>query len=381
MRNKRKSESGVALLIVLWTFAVLSVMAAQYAKAMRRDAETTRTFRAETRAQYIAYAALNEALLVAMTFNRDDRMRDQEDEDDEDGRGRNRGNRRGRDDGDDDDGDGDGEDEDSGRRSDEPGLEDPDDEGFDVIRQLLQGRGEWLEGTFDGESYEIRVIDESGLLSLNDNDFDEEILERLFENLEIDEEIARTIAHSILDWRDENDSHRPEGAEDDYYSGLDRPYYAKDDDFSSVAELLMVRGVTPDIYYGNGDLPGLKGVFTASHRGGNVNLQVLPEEVEWALCGRPEEDESSSLGAPSTEETRDIAQCIADVGIGARRREGSPRAAIRHALIEARVLEEASSSGHGADRRVLAHVGAAVLLNNDSFQTRHWYDAIYSDGE
>jgi general secretion pathway protein K len=62
---------------------------------------------------------------------------------------------------------------------------------------------------------------------------------------------------SILDWRDEDSLHRANGAEDDYYRSLPEPYEAKDDDFESVEELLLVKGVTPEMFHG-----GLKDIVT-----------------------------------------------------------------------------------------------------------------------
>ena len=66
-----------------------------------------------------------------------------------------------------------------------------------------------------------------------------------------------TVIDSILDWRDANRDHRLNGAEEDYYRGLDPPYSCKDGPFSVVEELLLVRGVTPGLFAG-GEVDGKK---------------------------------------------------------------------------------------------------------------------------
>jgi general secretion pathway protein K len=66
-----------------------------------------------------------------------------------------------------------------------------------------------------------------------------------------------TIVDSILDWRDEDDLHGLNGAENDYYHSLPDPYDCKNGDFDSVEELLLVRGVTKEVFYG-----GLKDMVT-----------------------------------------------------------------------------------------------------------------------
>ncbi len=57
-------------------------------------------------------------------------------------------------------------------------------------------------------------------------------------------------ADSILDWLDEDDDPRPYGAELDYYSTLPTPYEPTNGPITSVEELLLVKGVTPNMLFG-----------------------------------------------------------------------------------------------------------------------------------
>lgn len=64
----------------------------------------------------------------------------------------------------------------------------------------------------------------------------------------ITEEEATVIVDSIEDWRDADKEKKDYGAENFYYLGLEPPYECKDGPFENVEELLFVRGVTPELY-------------------------------------------------------------------------------------------------------------------------------------
>jgi general secretion pathway protein K len=61
---------------------------------------------------------------------------------------------------------------------------------------------------------------------------------------------ATPIVNSILDWLDPDDQPHVEGAESRYYEGLTPPYIAKNGPIDDISELLLIQGVTPEIYYG-----------------------------------------------------------------------------------------------------------------------------------
>ena len=57
-------------------------------------------------------------------------------------------------------------------------------------------------------------------------------------------------ADAIMDWIDEDDEPREYGAEYDYYQGLSSPYTPTNGPFNTVEELLLVRGVSPQLLFG-----------------------------------------------------------------------------------------------------------------------------------
>jgi DNA uptake protein ComE-like DNA-binding protein len=97
---------------------------------------------------------------------------------------------------------------------------------------------------------------ESGKVNINNTDFD------ALSNMP---GMEYTAASSIMDWRDEDNRLERDGAESDYYLQLPEPYFCKNEPFETVEELLMVRGVTREMLYGDGTAPPL---------GENTGIQV-----------------------------------------------------------------------------------------------------------
>jgi type II secretory pathway component PulK len=100
-------------------------------------------------------------------------------------------------------------------------------------------------------SYRFGLTDESGKINLNalltfdsTGNLGYQILMGL-------PNMTDDIANAILDWLDADDDPRQNGAESDYYLTLNPPYHAKNGPLDSLDELLLVRGVTPQLLYGN----------------------------------------------------------------------------------------------------------------------------------
>jgi len=58
------------------------------------------------------------------------------------------------------------------------------------------------------------------------------------------------LADSLLDYRDSDDETRMGGAEQDYYDGLPYPYLIKNGPLATLEELLLVKGFTASVVYG-----------------------------------------------------------------------------------------------------------------------------------
>ena len=62
--------------------------------------------------------------------------------------------------------------------------------------------------------------------------------------------MTELIADAILDWLDEDDLSREYGAEESYYLSLPSAYEPRNGRMTSLDELLLVRGITPELLYG-----------------------------------------------------------------------------------------------------------------------------------
>jgi general secretion pathway protein K len=144
----------------------------------------------------------------------------------------------------------------------------------------------------DGYFKEI-VEDETGKIPLNklvndkpDNPVIKNILIRLLTQPEfgLDVRKANEIADSIKDWVDVDSSSTGYGAETSYYSSLDQHYEAKNAPLDSTEELLMVKGVTQEIYNGTKEKPGLAGYVTVDNDDGRININTAPKMILRALA-------------------------------------------------------------------------------------------------
>jgi general secretion pathway protein K len=208
MNRVLKSDKGVALFLVLWVLTLLSVIVGEFCYAMRTEINITRNFKEETEGYYIAYAGLNIAIKKII------------------------------------------ENKLSLKEAESPAGE-----------QDQEGEFEWRLNVnmspvpFANGSFIVRIDNESGKVNLNMTD--ERLLKMILDGFELDASEKDTIVDSILDWRDKNNLHRINGAEDDYYLALPDPYECKDGNFDSIEEVLLVKGMTPEIFYG-----GLKDLIT-----------------------------------------------------------------------------------------------------------------------
>jgi type II secretory pathway component PulK len=103
-----------------------------------------------------------------------------------------------------------------------------------------------------GQPYRLGVTDESSKINLNallllDNNKGE-VGRKILMGLP---NMTEDVANAILDWLDADDTPRTSGAENETYSALSPPYRCKNGPFDSLEELLLVRGMTPQLLFGN----------------------------------------------------------------------------------------------------------------------------------
>jgi general secretion pathway protein K len=109
--------------------------------------------------------------------------------------------------------------------------------------------------------YRVRVHDACGRIDINKADY--ATLVRLTGD--------PSVAAAILDWRDLGNMPTPEGAEEEYYGSLPYPYLPRNASFQTPGELLLVRGVTPDMFFGTDEQKGLIDLVTVESLSPNTN--------------------------------------------------------------------------------------------------------------
>src|SRR5919109_578377 len=224
---------GFALVAVLLVLAVLGVLGAEFAYSMRLEATSVRSFKDALIAGHLAEAAVEQAIReiagnVAFVATDDD-----------------------------------------GALT------------FYTRERTALPRLARANVPLGGGHFTYRVTDEESRLNLNAATPDR--VERLLQALGVDKIERDKINDSLQDWRDANEEHRLNGAEsEDTYLQLPLAYRSKNAALDSITELLQIKGVTPAIFHGTADKPGLAAYVTVKSPG-QVNLNTAPCIVLKAL--------------------------------------------------------------------------------------------------
>lgn len=170
-------------------------------------------------------------------------------------------------------------------------------------------------GMFDNGRFELEIADLSGRIQLNklvDNNgkFNQEqkALLRRFLSLEpfgLDDNSAENLLDAIKDWIDPDDDPTRFGAESSYYQGLDPAYLCKNGPMESIGELLLVKGVTHDLFYGTRGRPGISS-YLAVHGEGQININTAPLLVLESLSDDMDASEAEEMDAYRRDEENDL---------------------------------------------------------------------------
>ena len=157
---------------------------------------------------------------------------------------------------------------------------------------------------------------------VNINLANEAVLQKALNVAGVDAGESTPIVNSILDWIDPDDKSRIQGAETDDYQNYwpDHPYAAKNGPMDDISELLLIKGVSPELFWGIGstnfqmlgfnpasrrEAPigypvGLTNLFTALSSG-RININTASAEVLQAIPGVEPEMASGIVAARSGE--------------------------------------------------------------------------------
>jgi hypothetical protein len=126
----------------------------------------------------------------------------------------------------------------------------------------------WRLLTIGGLNLLVRESSEGKRIDLN-SAADDAIRKQLRQGLGEDSgEEADQVADALLDWRDPDDLVRSDGAEKDFYQQEGLSYEPANGPFKTLTEMLLVRGVTPELFWGT------------TPQAGSMDLENVEEEEE-----------------------------------------------------------------------------------------------------
>jgi general secretion pathway protein K len=237
-RVLENEKGGVALILVLWVMVILVAIVGEFSYSMRTEVNITRNFKEEEEAYQLALAGIERAKIEILSAKDSSYVYLNED----------------------------------GILIFEKGDEEP-------VRE-----GKLETGVF---SYTIK--DEDGKLNIN-NASRAQLRYIVSTTTGLEPQEIDTVVDSIIDWRDTNDLHMLNGAEEDYYRSLEKLYSCKDGPFYIIEELLLVRGVTPEIFFGSHgeeEEKENKGLihYLTTWDVNRININTAPREVLEAVFG------------------------------------------------------------------------------------------------
>jgi len=123
-----------------------------------------------------------------------------------------------------------------------------------------------------------------------------------------DDSNPTAIVNSVKDWLDSGDDEATtglSGAESSYYEEQDPPYSSRNGPIADLNELLLIKGITPQIYHGAANAPGLAdymtvhGLVTGAGNAfkwpGRININTADIPVLAALLGTENQDLAQAL--------------------------------------------------------------------------------------
>ena len=144
--------------------------------------------------------------------------------------------------------------------------------------ELWYPRYEPYEFVLEGERVVVRLVNEAGKFDVNN--LETVTWERILSACGIPPGEKQTgIINSVRDWIDTDNEHRLNGAENDYYQGLERQYYCKNNKIEVIKELLLIKGITPELYYGTDTHPGLVSFLSVYGETKKIDINNAPPEA------------------------------------------------------------------------------------------------------
>ena len=179
---------------------------------------------------------------------------------------------------------------------------------------------------FEEGRFEVRIIDHSGRIQINqlikapDEEGGEyaydmtqkDLLTRFLSSEEfgLDEETVEDLVDALKDWMDPDHEVTNFGAESSFYQTLDRPYACRNAPLEFLEELLLVRGISRELYYGTQEMPGISAFLTTQGSDGKININTAPALVLRALSEYLDQEMVEEMIAYREDEDNDLSSTL-----------------------------------------------------------------------
>lgn len=171
-----------------------------------------------------------------------------------------------------------------------------------------------------GERVDLTIADHTGKIQINALVYAEnpdarqrqrELLERFLQSEEfgLSTEEVNGILAALQDWLDQDDEVSGlDGAEEAYYQELDRPYSCRNGPVEFLEDLLLVKGISRELFYGTEEQPGLKDFLTPYGVDGKININTADPMVLRVLSDGIDAELAESMAEYRGNEENDLSE-------------------------------------------------------------------------
>ena len=152
---------------------------------------------------------------------------------------------------------------------------------------------------FDDGRFEVNIINHSGRIPINHlvdkngkfNKKQKDILTRFLgtERFGLESKNIIGVIEAIKDWIDSNDEETGSGAENSFYQMLERPYSCKNAPLDFIEGLLLVKGITKELFSGTKEYPGISNYLT-TYGDGKININTADPLVLLSLSDQIDQE-------------------------------------------------------------------------------------------
>jgi general secretion pathway protein K len=178
------------------------------------------------------------------------------------------------------------------------------------------------DSMFEDGRFEVEIIDHSGRIQINQlikppdeqgGDYTYNVTQKAFltrflrsEEFDLDEEAVDDIVDALKDWMDPDNEVTNFGAESPFYQSLDRPYACKNAPLNFLEELLLVKGISRELFYGTEERPGISAYLTTQGSDGKININTAPSLVLRSLSEYLDQEMVEEMIAYREDEDNDL---------------------------------------------------------------------------